>query len=241
MSEQFTFDFSPSLTEMLATGATVGRSGKRRHGIDSFSTRNNLIVLRNFIMSEAPRRTLEVGLAYGGSCLVFCASHKDLGRTPSKQHIAIDPYQQSVWDDVGNISIERDSLSGFLDFRSQRSSVVLPQLWRDGDQFDLIYIDGSHLFEDTFVDAYFAIRLLSEKGVVLFDDCADRHVAKVIRFLHSSLGDRLKEVGLLHYRARAASADIRYRLGGLLGRRQLRGFRLIGTPERPWNAPFIQF
>lgn len=36
--------------------------------------------------------------------------------------------------------------------------------------YDFIYIDGSHKADDTFVDAYYAHRLLKDGGLLIFDD-----------------------------------------------------------------------
>lgn len=53
-------------------------------------------------------RTLEIGLAVGGSCLVFTQTRKDLGAIPERQHVAIDPFQRSNWiDEAGLLAIER--------------------------------------------------------------------------------------------------------------------------------------
>ena len=43
--------------------------------------------------------------------------------------------------------------------------------WLDkGERFDMIYIDGSHEFDEVFVDAYYSYRLLSPGGIMLLDD-----------------------------------------------------------------------
>ena len=47
---------------------------------------------------------------------------------------------------------------------------VLPALVDAGDQFDLIYVDASHLAVDVLADAAFAWKLLRPGGVVIFDD-----------------------------------------------------------------------
>ena len=65
-------------------------------------------------------------------------------------------------------------------------SIFQPRLLRlveKGEQFGLVYVDGSHIFEDVFVDAYFGSRLLAEQGIIAFDDCRDLHVLKVIKFI----------------------------------------------------------
>ena len=58
---------------------------------------------------------------------------------------------------------------------------------RDGLKFQLIYIDGSHRFEDVFCDFYFVRYLLAVGGYVMFDDSSDSEVAKVVRFVRKNL------------------------------------------------------
>lgn len=52
------------------------------------------------------------------------------------------------------------------------SQEVLPQLVHADPLFlyDFIYIDGSHNAGDTFIDAYYANKLLKPEGVLIFDD-----------------------------------------------------------------------
>ena len=97
--------------------------------------------------------------------------------------MALDPFASTVWDDVGVLAVEAAGLSSYLDLRTEFSSQALPRMIDNGDRFDFIYVDGSHLFEDVFVDAYFGLRLLSENGIIAFDDSTDPHVAKVLRFI----------------------------------------------------------
>jgi SAM-dependent methyltransferase len=47
---------------------------------------------------------------------------------------------------------------------------VLLDLFADGAQFDLVYVDGSHLALDVIVDASLAWRVLKPGGVLVFDD-----------------------------------------------------------------------
>ena len=191
-------------------------------------------------MRLKPQVTLEIGLSFGGSCLVFTASHRDLDREPKGQHIAIDPYESQVWDDCGLIATERAGLSGYLDFRQRPSSLALPKLVSEGQQIDLVYIDGSHLFEDVFVDFYFVSRLLSDGGVLLFDDCSDPHVRKILRFIQTNCMKSLVPYDLSAYRMDQGKS-MRYMLGGLIGRRQLLAFQKIGHPERAWDSVFVDF
>ena len=237
---KFDFSFCPKLEETIKTGAAVGRSGKRFERIGALSTSNNLHVLRQLMLRLKPRRTLEIGLCFGGSCLLFAATHHELTGKALQQHTAMDPFQREVWDDAGLVAVEEAGLAGYVNFQPHFSSIILPRLVEENEQFDLVYIDGSHLFEDVFIDAYYTGRLLPQGGVVAFDDCRDPHVRKVLAFLRSNLSDSFQEVDLRPFRADEGRSTA-YRLARLLGQTQMRAFRCIGSVTRPWNAPFHNF
>lgn len=82
-------DFPPVLDKMLSENKTIGRSGKVFQNLSSISTLNNLKFIQQTMRERRPQRTLEVGLAFGASALVFCEEHKRLGQSPAKQHTAI--------------------------------------------------------------------------------------------------------------------------------------------------------
>ena len=50
------------------------------------------------------------------------------------------------------------------------SQLQLPKLLEENKTYDFIYIDASHRADDTFVDAYFAHKLLNLGGMIIFDD-----------------------------------------------------------------------
>lgn len=233
-------EFCRPLITLIEAGESIGRSGKTLRNSGSFSTPNTLAILRNLFLAERPTRTLETGLGFGASALVFGASHRELTGTPAHQHTAIDPHQRGHWDEVALVALENAGLRDYVDFREQSSSIALPQLLAEREKFQLIYVDGSHLFEDVFLDAYFASRLLVERGVLVFDDSTDPHVRKVLHFIRSNLQTVLQPLNLGPYRS-ARNGSTRYRLASLLQRAQLTAFRKIGSVERPWNAEFADF
>lgn len=228
-------DFCPTLDDMIVSNRAVGKTGRIYDGLGALSTINNLMTIRGLMDELRPPRTLEIGLCYGGSALAFCAAHNKLGHKPDSQHVAIDPYQTTVWDSCGLMALERSGLNRYLDFRHGLSAVELPKLLGGGDKFGIIYVDGSHLFEDVFVDAYFGVRLLDENGIIALDDSSDPHVSKVLKFLRTN--PALQEVDLSQYNKHS----LRYRIGRMLGRVQLTAFRKVGPVERQWNAPFRNF
>src|SRR5262249_35973147 len=125
-------------------------------------------------------------------------------------------------------------------FRQSYSALELPRLAEGNARFELVYVDGSHLFEDVFVDTYFVIRLLAEGGVVVFDDSSNPHVSKVLRFLRTTISpSRLAEIDLSVYRE--SQNSLRYLVSHYLRKTQMTAFRRIGNVERTWDAPFRWF
>lgn len=232
------FSFCLPLQELISSRRTVGQSGKVFEGLSALTTVNNLRVLRALMMESKPTNTLEVGLSFGGSALTIAATHRDLGHAAGRQHVAIDPYQRSVWDNSGLLGLDRAGLREYVEFHEQLSAFTLASLAAQGRTFDLIYIDGSHRFDDVFVDAYYSLRLLASRGVVMFDDCSTREVGTVLRFIERNLGGWVTELDLSSYRD--GDASWRYQLARLLGKVQLRAFRRIGD-EPSWDARLRSF
>lgn len=239
MNRDQEFGFCPELVQLYKAGFAEGANGER-FALGGCSTANNLATLRRLFEHHQPKQTLEIGLCLGGSCLLFTALHQRSGVRPSRQHTAIDPFQISMWKKAGLLAIQRGGLNGYLDFRENLSSLELPRLAQDGQKFDFIYVDGSHLFEDVFIDFYYVARLLCDRGIVAFDDCADPNVAKVLGFITRNLNSALKETELGPYRS-DGGRTVRYRAGKLLGRTQMRAFQKVGPVERQWDAPLVEF
>jgi predicted O-methyltransferase YrrM len=229
----------PELFRMYAEGAVVGASGQR-FDLGSCSTLNNLAVLKNLVGALKPRSSMEVGLAFGASCLLLASTYKETGAAPRGQHVAIDPFQEKYWDEAGLLAIRRAELEGFVEVREELSCLALPKMLTQGRHYDLIYVDGSHLFEDVFVDAYYCFRLVAEKGIVLFDDSRNAHVKKVVRFVRRNLRESFEEIDLSPYRL-DRGRGFKYRLARMLDQAQITGFRRMGPGARPWNGSFTDF
>jgi len=218
------------LEKLYSTSPIVGKSGKVFGSRPALSTTRNLDEIVKILRRSRPENTLEIGMAFGGSSLIFA----DVGRTVcagSYRHTAIDPYQSTVWDGVGMQCLEAAGLQTFIELFEEPSCLVLPRLLSEGRRFGVIYVDGSHLFEDVFVDAYFCARLLTDDGYLLFDDSANRHVAKVLAFIDSNQPtlERLRE------------RTFRNRIARSVGRRQLTVYRRQGSIGRNWDSPFHSF
>jgi len=232
--------FSPELCSLLETQKTVGRSGKQFNGIPAISTTNNLLALRSLMLETNPQNTLEIGFAFGGSGLVFATTHRDLNHQPSQQHIAIDPYQTKAWDDAGMLLIERSDLSGFLDLRQDFSHLVLPQLLQEKRKFDLMYVDGSHLFENVFIDFFYCDKLCEQEGIIMFDDSSDPHIRKVLNFIDSNFYRFYKKIDLSVYRE-TSGQKFKYRLATKLKKNQLTAYQKIAQSNRRFDEKFKPF
>jgi cephalosporin hydroxylase len=191
------------------------------------------------MLDLAPTRTLEIGMAFGGSTLAIAASHRERGNTAPNVHTAIDLAQTSYWDNVANIHIEKAGLGELVRTIEEPSATALAHLIGEGERFDLVYVDGSHQFEDVFVDFYFASRVLNVGGVVLFDDSTDSHVAKVLRFIGSNCTDTFESFPLERYLKGGRREQFRRKIGELLGRLQMKAFRK--TKHGGASLAFVDF
>ena len=100
--------------------------------LGALSTSNNLHVLRQLMLQNKPQRTLEIGLSYGGSCLLIAATHREKSGQALRQHMALDPFQKEVWDDSGLLAVERAGYP-ITWISAQFSSLMLPRLVENGE------------------------------------------------------------------------------------------------------------
>ena len=234
------FSFCPSLENLLGCKEAKGLTGKIFVNLDAISSSATLSTLRSLILDLKPYKTLEVGLSFGGSCLVFLASHRDIGHLQEKQHVAIDPFQKSVWDSTGLLHVQMEKLDGWLDFYEEYSYYRLSSFINSKQKFDLVYIDGSHLFEDVFIDFILVWRLLSENGIVIFDDYTDPNIKKVTKFIKNNLKKYFIQFDLSDYRPDKGSS-LKYKIAKFMNRTQIIAFKKINETERLWDDKFINF
>lgn len=225
------FDSCLQLRELYQTREVIGRSGRRFDGLGGLSTINNLKVLRKLMLEVKPTKTLEIGLACGGSALAIAATHRDLGLVPRKQHVAIDGFQEQ-YDYVGLLQLEKAGLANYVDFRGALSCYELARLADSGETFGLVYIDGSHQFEDVFCDFYFVQRLTVVGSIILFDDSFDPDVTKVVRFIQRNLADFYEHIPVSQYRDFSVVSRLAYTLAERLNKTQLTVFRKIKDGDR---------
>lgn len=233
--------FCPTLENLYRAREAVGRSGKPFRMTGGLSTVNNLATIREVMLELKPERTMEVGMACGGSALTIAVTHRDLKHLPTRQHVAIDGFQLTKYDDVGRLKLEEAGLSGYVEVREQLSAVALPKIVEENLKFGLVYIDGSHRFEDVFCDFYFVRQLVEVGGIIFFDDSSDPRVMKVIRFIQSNLRDYFEQIPIFKYREPSLLNRVKYSIAEALHKTQLSIFRKIKDGDRPCEAPLRSF
>jgi predicted O-methyltransferase YrrM len=139
-------------------------------------------------LSVRPKATIEIGMAYGYSALYFLAAHAKCG---SGHHTAIDPCETSLWHGIGLAQV-RAAFAGmpksftFLDDRSDR---VATDLAREGRRFDIVFIDGPHLFDHALMDFYLYAPLCTVGGYVVLDDVWMPSIRTLVDFVRANRQD----------------------------------------------------
>jgi predicted O-methyltransferase YrrM len=165
------------IEEIRRQGTVTGTDGRtypiRKHGIDLAEGR----FLSEFIASRPDIiRTLEIGCAYGLSSLHIASA---LAGRPEAHHIIVDPLESTAWHGVGLANLDRASID-FYELREKPSEIALPELLEEGAEFDLVFIDGWHTFDQTLVDMYYANRLVKVGGYIIIDDANWISVSKAV-------------------------------------------------------------
>ncbi len=142
---------------------------------------NEAKFIYEFIKGENITTTLETGLAFSRS-----ASH--IIAATNKIHIAIDPYQDK-YKSMGLENLKKLGMDKKLDFRSDFSHNVLPELLKQGKKFDFIFIDGDHKFDGMLVDFYYSDQLVNNEGFILFHDTWMRSTRLVESFIKTNRSD----------------------------------------------------
>lgn len=121
-----------------------------------------------------PVRILEIGSWEGRSSLFFLTYFGQGKLTAVDTWAGSDEWHYNATPDLRDLEARFDSNvssgAGRVTKRKGSSLSVLPQLIAERQEFDLIYVDGSHFSDDAIVDGLNAWRLLKQDGVIIFDD-----------------------------------------------------------------------
>ena len=175
------------IERLYGEGIVRGESGTL-HSISPASiTADRGAFVRDICIAEGATRTLEIGMAWGMSTLFILEALLENGAEPGA-HLAIDPYESIEYHGAGRRNLKDAGLEEFVEIREEASEILLPQLIVQKRHFDFAFIDGSHLFDNVFVDLVFVHRLLKPGGVVVFDDTFADAIHLACRFAETNYG-----------------------------------------------------
>lgn len=85
--------------------------------------------------------------------------------------VSVDPFQLSDWGGRGLKRVQSAGFSSRHEFIGETSWQALPRLTGDGRRFEFAFIDGSHAFDNAFVDLYLVDKLISTGVFYCFRCC----------------------------------------------------------------------
>lgn len=121
-------------------------------------------------------RVLEIG-TYTGMSLIEL-----MKRIPGSIGTAIDPWvkydENGLLQKMGDLKVEESfyhnvevaKLTERVKVRKGESSNILIDMIKNGEMFDFIYVDGSHLMLDCHVDLILSFQVLEKGGMMVIDD-----------------------------------------------------------------------
>jgi predicted O-methyltransferase YrrM len=143
--------------------------------------------LREWVVGERPRRTIEIGLGYGISALFICEGLLSNGDMAAR-HLALDPNQTVRFGSCGLQVLEEAGVASLVEHHAEESQIALPRFLSEGRRFDLAFVDGNHRFDGIFLDLVYLGRLLRPGAIVVVDDYQLPAVARAASFCLTNLG-----------------------------------------------------
>jgi len=120
---------------------------------------------------------LEIGVYKGDAMEKFAQVFLD--SEPNSHYYGIDTWEGSPeyvgidFKEIERKTLEKKARSpskNRIHLIKQESTLALPFLLSKGIEFDIIFIDASHIAKDVLYDSVLCMRLLKENGVLIFDD-----------------------------------------------------------------------
>jgi len=133
-----------------------------------------------------PQRTLEIGFAYGFSTLYFLAALKANGKG---SHVVIDPFEITDWHGIGLKKAQEMGMDRYLHFIQEKDVFGLPALAKEGLQFDVIFIDGNHRFDDVLLGFTLSDYVCAKGGYIILHDSMMPSIRKVVTFIERNRSD----------------------------------------------------
>jgi predicted O-methyltransferase YrrM len=190
-TEQILADLAPPFREALLSmyrgEPQLGLDGQR-HAIDTLCKifPSQGMWLYEMCRSLKPAATLEIGMCYGFSTLFFLAA---IAKNGTGRHTAVDPCERSHWYGIGLTHVRALGMEPSFRFAEDRSDRAATDLAREDAKFGLIFLDGSHRFDDVLVDFYLYAPLCEVGGRVIFDDMWMKSIQTAAAFVRTNRKD----------------------------------------------------
>lgn len=215
------------IESIYETGRVVLADGREVNPFPVAIKRAEGEMLYRLVREVKPAATLEVGMAWGLSAMFICQGlqDNDRGGTGRGGHTAIDPFQ-GKFHYAGVENVRRAGLGGRLTFVEELSQTALARMVTEGKRFEVVFIDGGHLFDLAFVDFFFADQMVPVGGYLVFDDLWMPAVRKVLRFILRNRGYVIAEevMGDRGPFVRRHLQNLRYQV-----KKRVKGRRSLGT------------
>jgi len=142
------------------------------------------IFLQKIFDAIKPKKSIEIGFAYGISTMFILEKHRESG-SPEKAHMVIEP--DGSWGNAAIHNIQKEGLIEYLEVRKDVSDKVLPQLYHENYRIQYAYVDTLKQFDVVMQDFYFINKMLDVGGVIILDDCGGGYpgIQRVARFINS--------------------------------------------------------
>jgi len=123
--------------------------------------------LKEFIKKNNCKKILEIGMADGMSSIAILSALEEIEGTSLT---SIDPYQKTFWSSNGLKNIEKMNLQKKHIFNDNFDYIALPELVKNNEKYDLIFVDGSHIYDHVILNNFYADILLKVNGYLVNDD-----------------------------------------------------------------------
>ena len=197
------------IDQLFRSRSLVGRSGSTVP-LDVFIPAIEGELLYSLARYLRPNVSLEIGLANGVSALYIAQALLENG---AGNHLAIDPFQMSDWNEAGLVTLERAGLGSLVSLDPRPSHWVLPDLEQQGLRIQFAFVDGSHQFDYVMADFLGVDRILDVGGMIAFDDSDWPAITSVIRYALTNREYEVFDVGMVvepsPVRPRLASRGLR--------------------------------
>jgi predicted O-methyltransferase YrrM len=182
------------IDRLVREGTAVARSDGSLHSlfpVAVYATEGE--ALRDWVLREGARRSIEIGLGYGISALYICEGLLE-NADPTMHHVAIDPFQAPRFSDCGLQFLAEAGVAKMVEHHAEESQILLPRFLGEARSFDFAFVDGNHRFERFFVDLFYLSHLVRPGGIVALDDYQLPAIARATSFFTTNLDWTLEEV-----------------------------------------------